>query len=617
MLRIQKNILILILIIALSILSINIPLTLSQKEEVSVYTETPPQIDGKVSLDEWGEAVKITVRPKVWVKGEPPIGYLMIQNDQEYLYILLDVTQDTEINYVKTAGYEFPDLFYLAFDVDQNSEPTEGVDLLFVPDFLEGRLQAKSACLKLLWGVSEPIKSRSYYAVGFDKTFNEETPHVFWEIAISLEEISPPGNGVTPAISSFGVMIFSPNPYIQLSFPPWMPSPGNFDFTQLITIIIAPPPPVFEVSNLIISPDPVTVDEEVTITVTVSNTGGSSGSYVVSLKVNGELKESKEITLNVGESKTVTFKFVAEQEGTINVEINGLTGSFTVNPPPAIFEVSELSISSTTITVGEKVTISVKVTNTGGSPDSYTVTLKVNGEVENSRDVTLNAGESTTVTFEYTAEREGTFSVDVNGLTGSFTANPPPAFPIPMEMILAAVGGIAAVAVVLFLKMRKPKEKTPEPTAIRLTTDPKEILGDGKSTSTLKIELIDDEGKLIPAPRDIEVKLTSTLGNVTDRIVIPKGSTTGVATLTSSTEFGSVKVTADARGLKSGSTELTFIEKKRYCMHCGARMPLDAEVCPKCGRMPPSGVDVKVCKNCGAIIPVVAKFCSDCGASQT
>jgi ribosomal protein L40E/uncharacterized protein YceK len=57
-------------------------------------------------------------------------------------------------------------------------------------------------------------------------------------------------------------------------------------------------------------------------------------------------------------------------------------------------------------------------------------------------------------------------------------------------------------------------------------------------------------------------------------------------------------------------------EKKRFCMHCGTSMPLEAEVCPKCGKTPPSGVDVKTCKNCNAVIPIVAKFCAECGASQ-
>ncbi|RLE70003.1 MAG: hypothetical protein DRJ37_07175, partial [Thermoprotei archaeon] len=56
--------------------------------------------------------------------------------------------------------------------------------------------------------------------------------------------------------------------------------------------------------------------------------------------------------------------------------------------------------------------------------------------------------------------------------------------------------------------------------------------------------------------------------------------------------------------------------EKRYCMHCGALMPVGSVVCPNCGKAPPSGVDVKTCEVCGAVIPKTAKFCSKCGSAQ-
>jgi len=118
------------------------------------------------------------------------------------------------------------------------------------------------------------------------------------------------------------------------------------------------------------------------------------------------------------------------------------------------------------------------------------------------------------------------------------------------------------------------------------------------------------------AHEDIEVLLSTTLGRVASPVKVSKGETAKKAVLTSSTEFGEVKVNAVSRGLKSASVTLSFVEKKRYCMHCGTRMPLDADVCPKCRRSPPSGVDVKVCKNCGEVIPIVAEYCGACGANQ-
>nr|QNO53394.1 hypothetical protein JNHLJEBA_00004 [Methanosarcinales archaeon ANME-1 ERB6] len=58
-------------------------------------------------------------------------------------------------------------------------------------------------------------------------------------------------------------------------------------------------------------------------------------------------------------------------------------------------------------------------------------------------------------------------------------------------------------------------------------------------------------------------------------------------------------------------------EKKRFCMHCGASIPIGAKFCPNCGEEPiKGGGEVKVCKNCDSAIPTEAKFCSVCGAAQ-
>ena len=76
-------------------------------------------------------------------------------------------------------------------------------------------------------------------------------------------------------------------------------------------------------------------------------------------------------------------------------------------------------------------------------------------------------------------------------------------------------------------------------------------------------------------------------------------------------------MTAESKGLKSSVLTLNFVEKKRYCMHCGSIMQFTAKLCEKCGNSPPAGADTKTCMNCQSTIPVVAKFCSECGAGQT
>jgi hypothetical protein len=100
------------------------------------------------------------------------------------------------------------------------------------------------------------------------------------------------------------------------------------------------------------------------------------------------------------------------------------------------------------------------------------------------------------------------------------------------------------------------------------------------------------------------------------RISVKQGGTGVEAAIVSSLEAGDVTLSVSAPGMRRRTVTMRFTEKRRYCMHCGASMSMLDRACPKCGLMPPSGVDVKSCPNCGEVIPSLAKFCSDCGAGQ-
>lgn len=175
----------------------------------------------------------------------------------------------------------------------------------------------------------------------------------------------------------------------------------------------------------------------------------------------------------------------------------------------------------------------------------------------------------------------------------------------------------AAITGILFLLTWAPPKSVPKPSRLGIRADPQEIVADGKSTSTITIELLDKEGNPMAAIADTGVRLTSTKGTLgSQEIRIPRERDKESTVLVSSTETGPVTLSADASGLQSISITLNFVEKKRFCMHCGFLVPTRATRCPKCGKAPPAGVDTRVCKNCGAVIPIVAKFCSECGAGQ-
>jgi len=188
----------------------------------------------------------------------------------------------------------------------------------------------------------------------------------------------------------------------------------------------------------------------------------------------------------------------------------------------------------------------------------------------------------------------------------------------PLSILIVGIGIPATIIVgMMFLFTWTPPKVVPKPVKLQIKAEPPEIVADGKSTSTIIIQLLDKEGKPMPAIADTEVKLTSTKGRLEkEEVKIPKEKEMEKTVLISSTETGPVTLSAIAEGLKSINITINFTEKKRYCMHCGVLIPFRATRCQKCGQSPPAGVDTRVCKNCGAVIPIVAKFCSECGAGQ-
>jgi len=89
---------------------------------------------------------------------------------------------------------------------------------------------------------------------------------------------------------------------------------------------------------------------------------------------------------------------------------------------PGEFEISALTVSPSSVTWGDTVTISVDVQNTGENEVTGNVTIVLNGAVESTKTETLAANETKTVTFTV-SKGTGTHTVTVQGttLTSTFT----------------------------------------------------------------------------------------------------------------------------------------------------------------------------------------------------
>ncbi len=82
------------------------------------------------------------------------------------------------------------------------------------------------------------------------------------------------------------------------------------------------------VSDLTISQDSVKEGETVYITAVV--TADTDGTYTLILKINDELKETKEVELTAADPQTVTFTVTGGPPGDYIVDLNGSPGHFTV-----------------------------------------------------------------------------------------------------------------------------------------------------------------------------------------------------------------------------------------------------------------------------------------------
>jgi len=92
---------------------------------------------------------------------------------------------------------------------------------------------------------------------------------------------------------------------------------------------------------------------------------------------------------------------------------------------PAKFEVAEMIVTPAEVDTGESVTIGVTVTNTGDLTGDYTIILKINGTDIQNKAIILKGGQSQVIEFKVTEAMGGEYTINIGGLTGSFTVKEP------------------------------------------------------------------------------------------------------------------------------------------------------------------------------------------------
>ena len=204
----------------------------------SVWASTPPVIDGVISPDEW------VIPPSAWagamnVRGEIQLcyGQMLVQNDHENLYILVDLTEDTH-NDPPLPSEPWGDFFWLTFDVNSDKMIVPGEDINYgcYPGTHELGLQYYQGP-----GMWTPLgATNSSIGAGFGQGMYSLTDNRIWEFAISLEEIK---TGVDDWLSDpwmikpirTGLRTYSQEPTFDVYHPSYFPT----NFSNLIEIFPA------------------------------------------------------------------------------------------------------------------------------------------------------------------------------------------------------------------------------------------------------------------------------------------------------------------------------------------------------------------------------------------
>ena len=129
----------------------------------------------------------------------------------------------------------------------------------------------------------------------------------------------------------------------------------------VVAVVVAPDPDSEEIdtpgaraefvfSELIVSPAEVEPGDTVTVTVDVQNVGGEQGTHLLELAVDGLVEQSEGVTLDAGETTSMSFSIQRETVSSYSVELGGLQGVFLViepaSAPPNAAESTHITIGS-------------------------------------------------------------------------------------------------------------------------------------------------------------------------------------------------------------------------------------------------------------------------------
>ena len=217
--------------------------------------------------------------------------------------------------------------------------------------------------------------------------------------------------------------------------PPGLHSVRIAELTEQFRVLR---PAQIELSALSVDPAQVRTGERVAVAVEVTNSGEVGKTYEALLFVDGDQVDAAKVRVAPGATETVDFSIQGTEAGDFDVGIGNAEGRFKVLSP-AIFVFTDLEVSPVSVEVGQTASVRVFVTNEGEVDDTRVVPLNASGLTVESAQVSLGAGATRQLDFEFTPSQDGSYVLEIGGQSAT------------LEVLVPEEDGSTTTLVIAFL----------------------------------------------------------------------------------------------------------------------------------------------------------------------
>jgi hypothetical protein len=164
----------------------------------------------------------------------------------------------------------------------------------------------------------------------------------------------------------------------------------------------------------------IALDDSPQIKVVVWNRGLLGGTYSASYAVDGETQDSVRFPLGGGKGREMTLSLPGGVErGPVTLSLGGATVTARAVAPPA-FTVAPLQVDPSPAKLGDDVTLTTTVRNTGDIAGTFGGRLLVDGSELLKQPVEIGPGQSKDVAYDLTADRAGKYVLSLGDAEAGF-----------------------------------------------------------------------------------------------------------------------------------------------------------------------------------------------------